>query len=93
MNIREWLVSLNLEKYADIFEENEVTLEDLPLLNTNDLKNDIGVKKLIDRKKIMSAIARLSRDDVEENKIWPEYLHPQHMPTYLSSMWNSMNKD
>ena len=52
MDIRTWLTNLGLQRYADSFEENEVTVEDLPDLTPDDL----GVKKLIDRKKLLAAM-------------------------------------
>lgn len=57
MDIRTWLTHLGLQRYADAFEENEVTVEDLPDLTPADLKDELGVKKLIDRKKLLAAIA------------------------------------
>ncbi len=57
MDIRTWLTNLGLQRYAESFEENEVTVEDLPELTTDDLKDDLGVKKLTDRKKLLAAIA------------------------------------
>ena len=57
MDIRTWLTDLGLERYAEAFEENEVTVEDLTELTSADLKDDLGVKKLIDRKKLLAAIA------------------------------------
>ena len=43
--VRTWLKAQGLERYADAFEENEVTVEDLPDLTPADLKDDLGVKK------------------------------------------------
>ena len=56
MDIRTWLTNLGLERYAESFEENEVTVEDLPDLTPDDLKDDLGVKKLTDRKKLLAAM-------------------------------------
>ena len=40
--ISQWLQAQNLEQYADGFNENEITLEDLPDLTDADLK-ELGV--------------------------------------------------
>ena len=58
-DIRGWLEGLNLGRYADAFEENEVDSDLLPSLTTDDLK-DIGVVPVGHRRKILNAIAALS---------------------------------
>src|SRR6056297_1345906 len=66
MDIRSWLRTLDLEQYAEIFEENDLTLEDLPELTSTELKDDIGISSLGHRKKIlkaMEAMAGLGEDE------------------------------
>ncbi len=58
MNVEAWLTDLGLERYADAFAENGVDLSLLPELTNEDLK-DLGVDRLVDRKTILKAIARL----------------------------------
>ncbi len=41
--VREWLVSIGLDRYVDAFEENEIGFDVLPHLDHAVLK-DIGVK-------------------------------------------------
>ena len=62
MDVRNWLKDLGLERYAEAFEENELELADLADLTVDDLKDDLGVKRLPDRKKMLKAIAALSDD-------------------------------
>ena len=59
-SIRSWLTELGLEQYADAFEDNELTFDDLSELDSSDLRNDLGIKRLLDRKKILRAIAQMS---------------------------------
>ncbi len=58
MNVEAWLTELGLEQYAEAFAENGVDLSLLPELTNEDLK-DLGVDRLVDRKTILKAIARL----------------------------------
>ena len=53
-NLRTWLDSIELGKYADLFAENEVELDILPELNEGDLEN-LGLP-LGPRKKILKAL-------------------------------------
>lgn len=59
MDVRSWLQTLDLERYAEAFEENELEWSDLPDLTTDDLKEELGVKRLPDRKKLLQAIEDL----------------------------------
>ncbi|WP_251551399.1 hypothetical protein [Neobacillus muris] len=54
MDITQFLMALNLEKYIDVFEEEEVRLEDLLSFSEEDLA-DLGIK-LGPRKRIMKAL-------------------------------------
>ena len=64
MNVEAWLTELGLEQYAEAFAENGVDLSLLPELTNEDLK-DLGVDRLVDRKTILKAIARLSEGEDE----------------------------
>ena len=57
--ISQWLQAQNLEQYADGFNENEITLEDLPDLTDADLK-ELGVAAMGHRKAILRAAAAAS---------------------------------
>jgi class 3 adenylate cyclase/predicted ATPase len=54
--ISEWLTSLDMGKYVAAFEENEITIEDLPDLTDADLK-ELGVAAMGHRKAIMRTAA------------------------------------
>ena len=59
MDIAEWLSELGLEQYAAAFCENAVTLDILPNLTAEDLK-EIGVAAVGHRRRLLQAIARMS---------------------------------
>ena len=48
----EWLKTIKLSKYATVFESEDITGEELALCNLDTLK-EIGIKKDLDRKKIL----------------------------------------
>ncbi len=64
MSVEAWLTDLGLAQYAAAFAENGVDLRLLPELTNEDLK-DLGVDRLVDRKAILKAIARLSESEDE----------------------------
>jgi class 3 adenylate cyclase/tetratricopeptide (TPR) repeat protein len=64
VNVEAWLTELGLEQYVEAFAENGVDLSLLPELTNEDLK-DLGVDRLVDRKTIFKAIARLSESEDE----------------------------
>jgi hypothetical protein len=59
MDIAEWLSELGLEQYAAAFCENAITLDILPNLTAEDLK-EIGVAAVGHRRRLLQAIARMS---------------------------------
>lgn len=61
MDVAAWLRDLGLEAYAEAFSANGVDAELLGDLNNEDLK-DLGIAKLADRKRLLSAIAELASD-------------------------------
>ncbi len=56
-NIHQWLVDLDLEKYSDIFSENEITLDDVKDLGEADL-SELGLP-MGPRKRLLRAIQGL----------------------------------
>ena len=59
MSVEVWLTDLGFAHYAAAFAENGVEMSLLSELTNEDLK-DLGVDRLVDRKTILKAIARLS---------------------------------
>jgi predicted ATPase/class 3 adenylate cyclase len=59
-SVREWLASLGLSEYADRFVEQRIEFSILQDLTDNDLKHELGVVFLGDRRRLLRAIAKLS---------------------------------
>ncbi|MEM8975725.1 MAG: AAA family ATPase [Pseudomonadota bacterium] len=59
-DIRSWLSTIGLEKFADAFEENEVLVSDLPHLSEDDLQ-DLGLP-LGPRRRLQSAVSAINTD-------------------------------
>ncbi|MCO5561448.1 hypothetical protein L7F22_015069 [Adiantum nelumboides] len=60
VGVREWLQSLGLGKYTELFEAHEVELEVLPLLTFEDLR-EMGVFAVGSRRKLFFSIQQLRR--------------------------------
>jgi class 3 adenylate cyclase/predicted ATPase len=58
IDVGDWLNQLGLADFAESFEENGVDGDLLPELTNEDLK-DLGIARLVDRKKLLRAIATL----------------------------------
>jgi len=56
----DWLCRLGLDRYESAFRDNDVDIETLPSLTADDLR-ELGVTSLGHRKKLLAAIAALSR--------------------------------
>jgi class 3 adenylate cyclase len=56
--VRQWLGSLGLARYADAFDENAIGWEVLPELD-HDVLKDVGVRAAGDRVRILKAVAAL----------------------------------
>lgn len=69
-DLRQWLDSLDLGKYADLFAENEVGLRDLPHITEGDLK-DLGLP-LGPRRRLLANIGALGRVTSEIPEAIPE---------------------
>ena len=57
-SISEWLESLGLDQYAQVFADNDIDLELIPSLSDQDLEK-LGVSSMGHRKKLLKAIAEL----------------------------------
>src|SRR6516165_5757426 len=58
-SIEDWLSSLGLSEYADRFAEQRIDFSILPDLTDQDLKEELGVVHLGDRRRLLRAIAQL----------------------------------
>jgi class 3 adenylate cyclase len=58
-SVKEWLASLGLSEYADRFAEQRINFSVLPDLTDQDLKEELGVVHLGDRRRLLRAIAQL----------------------------------
>jgi class 3 adenylate cyclase/tetratricopeptide (TPR) repeat protein len=65
--IREWLKTLNLDRYVGLFIENEVDFETLKILNEQDLKT-LGLP-FGPRKRLLNALLEVERSDRERRQI------------------------
>src|ERR1700752_3349948 len=65
MNMAEWLRGLGLERYEQAFRENRIEADVLPSLTVEDLK-DLGVTLVGDRRRLLDAIAGLSKKHIQE---------------------------
>jgi class 3 adenylate cyclase len=61
MDLKAWLRRLDLSQYEAVFEENSVTVDLLPSLTTEDLK-DLGITAVGHRRRLLDAIAALRAD-------------------------------
>jgi class 3 adenylate cyclase len=61
MDVGDWLRSLGLERYEQAFRDNEIDADLLPNLTADDLK-ELGVALVGHRRRLLDAIAALSRE-------------------------------
>ena len=59
-SVREWLASLGLSEYADRFAEHRIDFSILQDLTDKDLKEELGIVPLGDRRRLLRAIAKLA---------------------------------
>jgi class 3 adenylate cyclase/ABC-type transport system involved in cytochrome c biogenesis ATPase subunit len=59
-SVREWLASLGLSEYADRFAEHRIDFSILRDLTDQDLKEELGIVALGDRRRLLRAIAQLN---------------------------------
>ncbi len=62
LDIRRWLKRLDLERYADAFEENDIDARSLVMLTVDDLK-EMGVSAIGHRRLLLDAISKLSEQE------------------------------
>ena len=92
MKIDDWLLNLGLSEYISIFKENEITFDDLHSLTSEDLKTELGVTKLIDRKKIIQAISELNINETSSEKL-SNYLEVKKIPFCLFEPFHEFKKE
>jgi len=59
-SVREWLASVGLSEYADRFAEHRIDFSILQDLSDKDLKEELGIAPLGDRRRLLRAIAKLA---------------------------------
>ena len=59
-SVKEWLASLGLSEYADRFAEHRIDFSILQDLTDKDLKEELGIVLLGDRRRLLRAIAELA---------------------------------
>src|SRR6516164_9825739 len=59
-SVREWLASLGLSEYADSFAKQRIDFSILEDLTDKDLKEELGIVPLGDRRRLLRAIAELA---------------------------------
>src|SRR5215510_14280257 len=59
-SVREWLASLGLSEYADRFAEHRIDFSILQDLTDKDLKKELGIAPLGDRRRLLQPIAKLA---------------------------------
>jgi class 3 adenylate cyclase/tetratricopeptide (TPR) repeat protein len=68
MDVGAWLRSIGLGEYADAFADNHIDESVLPTLTSGDLK-ELGVLSIGHRKRLLAAIAELSRKQPEREDV------------------------
>src|SRR6516165_4171858 len=69
-SVRQWLASLGLSEYADRFAEHRIDFSILKDLTDKDLKEELGITPLGDRRRLLRAIARLAGAASTTPKLW-----------------------
>ena len=59
-DITAWFNEIGLSQYSELFQENEIGIDNLPEIATHDDLKEIGITSFIHRKKILVEIAELS---------------------------------
>ena len=78
MDVVDWLRALDLGQYEEAFRENLVSMDLLPSLTADDLK-ELGVNTVGDRRRLLNAISTL-RAGTEQNSVRPT-------PSILDGDW------
>jgi class 3 adenylate cyclase/predicted ATPase len=80
MDIGSWLCGLGLERYTQAFRDNEIDLDLLPHLTTDDLK-DLGVALVGHRRRLLDAIAALQGESTAHEPAAPPHEGSGTSPT------------
>lgn len=59
MNINQWLQKNGFKKYTKLFEENEITIDELKQISSHDDLKEIGIKSKVHRDRLLIEIAAL----------------------------------
>jgi class 3 adenylate cyclase len=59
-SVKEWLASLGLSEYVDRFAEHRIDFSILQDLTDKDLKEELGIVRLGDRRRLLRAVAKLA---------------------------------
>jgi len=73
LSVREWLDSLGLSEYADRFAEHRIAFSILQDLTDKDLKEELGIAPLGDRRRLLRAIAKLTGTAPTTPKLAPGF--------------------
>src|SRR5262249_60712379 len=88
-SVSEWLASLGLSEYAERFAEHRIDFSTLRDLTEQDLKEELGVVRLGDRRKLLRAIAKLggpaSAMPESESSRWDE-AERRHVPVMFAGL-------
>src|SRR5262245_52448527 len=87
-DIRQWLMELGLERFADAFEREELTSADLPELSDDELR-ELGLP-LGPRKKIFKAIEALRIDNTISPTRSPSFDTPEHFAEKIVTSKNAL---
>src|SRR6516164_4955859 len=80
MDVADWLRTLDLGQYEAAFRENSVTIDLLPNLTSEDLK-DLGITPVGHRRRLLNAIAALRAEaDLARDPRVTSADHPQQSP-------------
>src|SRR5215471_10293908 len=71
-SVREWLASVGLSEYADRFAEHRIDFSTLQDLTDKDLKEELGILPLGDRRRLLRAIAKLAGTASTTPELVPE---------------------
>jgi class 3 adenylate cyclase/predicted ATPase len=72
-SVKEWLASLGLSEYADRFAEHRIDFSILRDLTDRDLKEELGVVSLGDRRRLLRAIAHLAEAASAASQLAPGF--------------------
>src|SRR5205807_1104277 len=71
-SVGEWLASLGLPEYADSFAKHRIDFSTLRDLTDEDLKKELGVELLGDRRRLLRAIGELAGAAAAAPQLVPE---------------------